>query len=253
MKYLFLMYGSEDAWTEQERQECMIESMGIGEELAKAGKFIASAPLQFVSTACSVRVREGKTLITAGPFAETTEQLGGFYLLDLEDLDEAIEVASRLPPAKKGTVEIRPIVSLSDLPQERFDLIFEHSEALGVFMLLCYDNEEYWTAQGPEVHGRAISEAVSVTHELAARNRYISASPLYSVKTATSVRVRNGRKTIIDGPFAETREVLGGFYLVLAEDQNEALKIAARHSGARVGTVEVRPLFDLRPLRNLVV
>ncbi len=209
MKYLFLMYGSEDAWTEQERQECMIESMGIGEELAKAGKFITSAPLQYVSTACCVRVREGKTLMTAGPFAETTEQLGGFYLLDLENLDEAIEVAARLPPAKKGTVEIRPIVSLPDLPQERFDLIFEHSEALSVFMLLCYDDEEYWTAQGPEVHGKAIREAVSVTHELAARDRYINASPLHSVNTATSVQVRNGRKTIIDGPFAETREVLG--------------------------------------------
>ncbi len=115
MKYLLLIYGAESCWTEQERENCMRESMAISEELKAQGKLIASAPLHSVTTATSIRVRDGKTLVTDGPFAETAEQLGGYYVLDVENLDEAMQVASRLPPAKLGTVEIRPIFETSHL------------------------------------------------------------------------------------------------------------------------------------------
>jgi len=115
MKYMLLIYGAESCWTEQERKACMIESMAIGEELTTKGQYIASAPLHSVTTATSLRVRDGKRLITDGPFAETTEQLGGYYIIDVKNLDEALAIASRLPPAKKGTVEIRPVFDVSDL------------------------------------------------------------------------------------------------------------------------------------------
>lgn len=115
MKYMLLIYGAEESWTEEERRECMLESMAICDELEVQGKWIASAPLHSVTTATSVRVRGGQRQITDGPFAETTEQLGGYYVLDVENLDEAIEIASRLPPVKKGTVEIRPLFPLPDL------------------------------------------------------------------------------------------------------------------------------------------
>jgi hypothetical protein len=71
-----------------------------------------------VSTATSVRVREGKRLVTDGPFAETREQLGGFYIVDAKDLDEAINIAERIPPARYGTIEIRPVLEISGLPDE---------------------------------------------------------------------------------------------------------------------------------------
>tara|TARA_R110002049_G_scaffold4601_5_gene32200 strand:- start:285693 stop:286085 length:393 start_codon:yes stop_codon:yes gene_type:complete len=116
MKYMLLIYAAESSWTEAERQECMKESMQICKELESKGKWIASSPLHSVSTATSVRIREGQRQITDGPFAETTEQLGGYYIIDVEDLDEAIGIASRLPPAKKGTVEIRPLFDLPDVP-----------------------------------------------------------------------------------------------------------------------------------------
>ena len=116
MKYMLLIYGAENGWTEDERKACMIESMGISEELEKQGKWIASSPLHSVTTATSIRVRDGKKQITDGPFAETTEQLGGYYIIDVDNLDEAIAIAARLPPAKKGTVEIRPIFPLPELP-----------------------------------------------------------------------------------------------------------------------------------------
>jgi len=114
MKYMLLIYGAEGNWTEDERRECMLESMAICDELTKQGKWVDASPLHSVRTATSLRVRNGKRQITDGPFAETTEQLGGYYILDVENLDEAIEIASRLPPAKKGTVEIRPLFPLPE-------------------------------------------------------------------------------------------------------------------------------------------
>ncbi len=115
MKYMLLIYGDEGCWTEEERRDCMAESMAIGGELAAQGKYIASAPLHSVTTATSLRVQDGKRIITDGPFAETTEQLGGYYIIDVEHLDEAIDIAARLPPAKKGTVEIRPVFDVTPL------------------------------------------------------------------------------------------------------------------------------------------
>lgn len=117
MKYMLLVYGAEEAWTEAERAECMAESAELCHQWAAEGKYLGSSPLHPVSMAKSVRVREGQRQVTDGPFAETTEQLGGFYLIDVENLDEAISMASRIPPAKKGTIEIRPIFELSNLPQ----------------------------------------------------------------------------------------------------------------------------------------
>ena len=110
MQYMLLIYGDENCWTEKEREECILESMAICDELAEQGKWIASSPLHSVSTATSLRIRDGKRQITDGPFAETVEQLGGYYIIDVEDLDEAIAIAGRLPPASKGTVEIRPLL-----------------------------------------------------------------------------------------------------------------------------------------------
>src|SRR5688572_1554017 len=119
MKYMMLMYGAENRWTADERTACMVESLGICDELIAQGKFLDAAPLQPVATAATVRVRHGRPLVTDGPFAETTEQLGGYYVLELADLDEAIALAGRLPPVTKGTVEIRPLFALDGSPPAR--------------------------------------------------------------------------------------------------------------------------------------
>lgn len=116
MKYMLLIYGAESAWTQEERAACMEESTALCHELAAQGKFVAASPLRSVSTATSVRPRPGEVLITDGPFAETTEQLGGYFLIDVGNLDEAIAIAQRIPGGRKGTVEIRPVEELADLP-----------------------------------------------------------------------------------------------------------------------------------------
>ena len=113
------------------------------------------------------------------------------------------------------------------------------------FMFLCYDDEQHWLNVGPEVHTAAIQQAVAITTRLDRQGRFVSAAPLQPSSTATSVRIRDGKRRITDGPFAETREVLGGYYLIFALDHAEALTFAAEHPGVHVGAVEVREVFDL--------
>ena len=116
MKYMLLVYLDEHSLSEAEREHCYIESAELARDLHSQGKFIAAGPLHPTATATSVRVREGKRLVTDGPFAETREQLGGYYLIDAHDLDEAMKIAERIPVAKHGTIEIRPVLEISGLP-----------------------------------------------------------------------------------------------------------------------------------------
>jgi hypothetical protein len=119
MKYMLLIYTDEGAWTEDERQGCFAESIDLTRQLHAEGKFLGASPLHPVATATSVRVRGGKREVTDGPYAETREQLGGYLLVDARDLDEAIAIAARIPGARKGTVEIRPLLELAGLPESR--------------------------------------------------------------------------------------------------------------------------------------
>jgi hypothetical protein len=249
MKYMLLVYGTEDRWTDAERRACVAESSGICDDLAALGKYLDASPLDSVTTAVTVRVRDGQTLVTDGPFAETTEQLGGYYVLDLADLDEAIAVAARLPPVAKGTIEVRPLFALDGLPAGR-PVAAAGDGSATPFLLLCYDDEAAWRAAGPEALRAAMAEAAALCRRLSEGGSYLSASPLHPAAMATCVRVRDGRRVITDGPFAETHEVLGGYYLILAESRAAAARVAAQHPGARVGSVEVRPVFDLSGLRQ---
>lgn len=114
---MMLIYCDEAGWTEPEREACFAESVALTHELNAKGKYLGASPLHPVGTATSVRIRNGKRLVTDGPFAETTEQLGGYFLIDADNLDEAISIAGRIPGAKKGTVEVRPIFDLPGLPR----------------------------------------------------------------------------------------------------------------------------------------
>ena len=118
MKYMLLVYLDEQALSEMDREHCYVESAQLARDLSAGGKYISAGPLHPVATATSVRVRNGKRLITDGPFAETREQLGGYYLIDAKDLDEAMSIAERVPVAKVGTIEIRPVLEITGLPQQ---------------------------------------------------------------------------------------------------------------------------------------
>jgi hypothetical protein len=115
-------------------------------------------------------------------------------------------------------------------------------------MLLCYDDEQAWKKAGSDALMAAMDEAVALAHELDAQGQYQLAAPLQPVSTAISVRVRDGERVVTSGPFVETREVLGGFYLIDVKDIDEAISIASRHPGQRYGGVEIRPLVELAGL-----
>ena len=119
MKYMLLIYSDENTWADEEREQCFQESTRYTHQLKAQGKYLGASPLHPVSTATSVRVREGKRLVTDGPFAETREQLGGYFLVEADNLDEAITIAAKIPAASKGTVEIRPIFELPGLPEQQ--------------------------------------------------------------------------------------------------------------------------------------
>ncbi len=117
MKYMLLIYGDESALVGAERAKCYVDSAAFAQELAASGKYLAANPLHSVTAATSVQVRGGKRLVTDGPFAETREQLGGYFLIDAGNLDEAIRIAEQVPGAKFGTVEIRPVLEIPGLPE----------------------------------------------------------------------------------------------------------------------------------------
>jgi hypothetical protein len=195
MKYMLLAYGAEDAWTADERTACMVESLAACDRLAAQGKFLAASPLLPVSTARTTRVRDDRPLVTDGPFAETTEHLGGFFLLDLADLDEAITVAASLPPTRKGTIEIRPVLALHGTPQP----------PPGAAALLGYGTD-------------AAPDDVAATIRLRPAD------------TATCVRVRNGVRAVADGPFDAAAARLGSVSIGGTAADHPAARVGAVES-----------------------
>ncbi len=122
MKYILLVHHSEEVIEklgEAELGQLRGESVQLANQIHSSGKYVDAAPLHPTSTATCVRVREGKLLVTDGPFAETREQLGGYFLITAENLDEAIAIGGRIPGARIGTVEIRPVIELPGLPDVR--------------------------------------------------------------------------------------------------------------------------------------
>ena len=117
MKYMLLVYLDEQALTDDEREHCYVESAQLAQDLNSSRQYLDASPLHPVATATSVRVRDGRRVVTDGPFAETREQLGGYYLIEAGDLDEAIGIAERIPPARFGTIEIRPVMEIGGLPE----------------------------------------------------------------------------------------------------------------------------------------
>jgi hypothetical protein len=117
MKYMLLIYSDEQALSESKREQCYRDSTELAHQLKSSRQYLSTNALQPTATATSVQVRDDKRLITDGPFAETREQLGGYFLVEASNLDEAIGIAARIPAARFGTVEIRPVMEVAGLPE----------------------------------------------------------------------------------------------------------------------------------------
>lgn len=116
---MLLIYYDEKTLDEVYREQCYVDSAELARELHSSGHYLAADPLHPTSTATTVRMRDGKRLVIDGPFAETREQLGGYFLINAKDLDEAMGIAERIPVASVGSVEIRPVIEIPGLPEDQ--------------------------------------------------------------------------------------------------------------------------------------
>jgi hypothetical protein len=238
MRYLALV-GADEATAPDPGSPEYNATMGgyarFGEDNAAA--IVAGAPLQRSHTAATIRHTDDPPLVTDGPYAESTEAIGGYYVLDAETLDDAIEMARQIPAAEHAWVAVRPTVGWWDYADEA-----PPAPETSLFMAVMYGKETPGSVPGtPEwdeaaaAHGRFVEAAK-------ARGAVAAGGALHPVDTTTTVRVRNGEVLVTDGPFSESAEVTGGLYVLCAADREAAVALATGIPAPAGGAVEVRPL-----------
>jgi hypothetical protein len=238
MNYMYLIYLNEEEWNwlpEAERQRCMAQGDWMVHCWKEQGKYRGGAPLHSATTATTIRFRDGKYVISDGPFAETKEQLAGYLLVEAADREEAIAMLLDVNSGSPGTIEVR---ELAEFPQG------DGAVAAGMkqYMLLCYHSEARWETLSEAEQMRMYEDACVFAQETAGRGRWIKGSPLQPTSEARSVRTKDGKLIVTDGPFAETKEQLAGFVLIQAENLDEAIAVGKRFHAGREGAVEVRPV-----------
>ena len=237
MQYLALIYGEEGRWgslSPEEREREMGEYMALSQADVTRG----GSELDSIATATTVRVRGDETLVTDGPFVELKEALGGYYVFECDSFDEACKWAAKIPAAKHGAIEVRPVyVDGGEQSMKYAALLTNHADAVAA-----------WEAMSPEEAAAARAEEVpkwdALFAELGASGALGAGYELDSPKTARTVRVRDGETLVTDGPFAETKEQIGGLMELEAEDLDAAIAIAARIPVVFRAAVELRPVIE---------
>jgi hypothetical protein len=207
------------------------------EEMDRRGARLLGRPLDLPQTAATVRVRDGQTLVTDGPFVEAKEFIAGFNLLDCADLDEAIEVEAKGPVSWFKAIEIRPFAGEPRLGEKASAFGRGEDGEASPFALAV------WTggASARPVDQAMTREAEAWQQDLAARGRHILGGTLDGADTATTLRVREGKILLADGPFFKTGEFIASLDVVSCADRQQAIGLAATHPLARSYAIEVRP------------
>jgi hypothetical protein len=230
MKYLQLICIECETGT-PEAAAAMRENIGPWVEDTIARRVnVVGKPLDQPETAKTVRVRNGETLISDGPFVETKEYIGGLDILECENLDEAIEVASKHPVSWFHAIELRPFRDGSDIPNHI------DSADLQQLLLVCVDG----IPEAPEVEAQLERDCEAWREQVGQSGARVLSEALAHADSATTVRVRNGETLITDGPFIETKEFIGGLDILKCDTFEEAVGWAAKHPIARFHMVEVR-------------
>jgi hypothetical protein len=206
------------------------DTPGWAQEMDDRGVRLLGRALESPDTAATVRVRDGETLVTDGPFAETTELMAGFDVIDCADLDEAIEVAAKHPMSWFHAIEVRPFAGEVRLGEEAAAFAREDDSAGAPYALMT------WTG--------ATDRAVDGEPVTAAGGVHVVGGALQGPETATTVRVRDGETQLDDGPFTGTEESIAGIDVVRCADRQEAIALAAAHPHARDHAIEVRAFWS---------
>jgi hypothetical protein len=209
-------------------------------EMNGRGVRLFGRELDLPETAATVRVRDGETLVTDGPFAETKEFLAGFDVLECGDLDEAIEVMGTNPIAWFQTLELRPFQAGLRLGAKATAFGRSDDSAGKPYLLIMWMGG---TPAAPLDDEAVMQEVGAWRRDVEARGLHVLGDPLEGTDMATTVRVRDGETQICDGPFTRTKEFIAGVDVVSCGDRQQAIELAAAHPIARCHAIEVRPFY----------
>ena len=244
MHYVLMIHAAESRFStlSKEQGEGVMKAYGeYTKNLFATGRAGDCAALEPTSTATSVRVRDGKRVVQDGPFAETREQLGGYYSIDAKDEEEALAWAAKIPDAEGGTIEVRPLPPpMPDAPKAGP----AKGEGQKEYLLLIYEPAARWATMKEEEMRSTYGRYMDFSKSIGQAGKFIAGERLDSTRKAKCVSIQGGKRVLRDGPFAETREQLGGYYRVFAENLDEAIAMAERIPAAESGTIEVRPVMD---------
>jgi hypothetical protein len=240
MKYVALI-GTEGASVPEALAVMQRELPAWIEEMDGRGVRLLGRELEFPETGATVRVRDGETLVSDGPFVETKEFVGGFDLLECADLDEAIEVMSKSPVSWYHPIEIRPFMDGLRLGEEAAAFARGDDSAGAPYLLTMWMGG---TPAAPFDDQAVMDEGEAWRLDVEARGLQVFGNALKSTDTATTLRVHNGETVLSDGPFIETKEFIGGIDVVRCADRQQAIDLAAAHPIARFFAIEVRPFYS---------
>jgi len=240
MKYLLLIICDDGLPAPEELAVMQRELPGWVEEMKGRGVHLLGRELDLPETGATVRVRDGETLVTDGPFAETKEFIAGFNLLECAGLDEAIEVAVKCPISWFQTLEIRPFADGLRLGEEASAFGRGEDGDARPYLLTMWMGG---TPAAPFNDQAVMDEGEAWRLDLEARGLQVLGNALEGPETATTVRVRGGETLLSDGPFIETKEFIAGIDVVSCADRQQAIQLAAAHPIARYHTIEVRPFW----------
>jgi hypothetical protein len=236
MKFMLLVC-SDGQTAPKDIEVLQSQTPGWVDEMDSRGIRLLGGPLQHPGAAVTVRVRDGETLITDGPFVETKEWVAGFDLLECADIDQAVEVAAKHPLSWFHSIEVRPLHGdrLGAMP-----LIADQSQMKFMFMVI--GNDQPYSGAELAVFEAGLPPLIA---EHKRRDSWLVGHSLQGPETAKVVRVRDGETLVSDGPFAETKEFIAGFDVLSCETREAAIEIAAIHPVAALRMIEIRPFWEM--------
>jgi hypothetical protein len=255
VKFICLGYGDEQKWEampKDERDALIEECFTYDEKLLRDGHWLdGGQALQSAGTAKVLRASGGQVIVTDGPFAETKEQLGGYGVLEARDIDHAVELLSEHPCARLGMAnEIRPVdeetlkrvQALDTKYRSQPAALAESTEQPARFACLGYISNANWS--GTQNEFEAMIKECSEFDEARRRDgQWLEGTGLQAPATAKTLRTKGGKVVVTDGPYAETKEWLGGVVVLALKDMHQAVELLSTHPGLRYGVViEIRPV-----------
>lgn len=227
-----------DARSNEHAPEYWAGYAAYSQALRQAGVSAGGAALKAPDTARTVRTQNGALVVQDGPYADVKEQLGGFFIIEAENLDAALDWAARCPSAAQGAAEIRPVIAMDH------SAYAPENAPAPTHCFLLYDDEPHLRMTPAEAEAQ-MGRYMAYTEELVKAGVFVGGEPLEPRVTATTLRLADGARRVEDGPYADTKETLGGYYLIRAGSDEEAMKWAKLCPCADSGVVEVRPKLEI--------